>query len=204
MNRALAMVKGLTIAAFVMTLFSTYYLRSEVLALNKIRFSAENLRADEDLREMTEFHPVRLAEYEVQSQHYKLEMDHYSQMLELYRTNYDEYVKRLKDTFEPPELPWKPERPRSPEIGDQLARINADFRAQQFRYFDSTSRLNWVTCVSALTLVAGLLFLIMFETGGQRIFYLVILIVSFVFMIGPSFHSIMSAIVGLLEAPLAY
>ncbi len=113
-------------------------------------------------------------------------------------------MKRLKDEFAPPYLPQIPQRPRSPELSDQLARINADFRAQQYRYFDSTSRLNWVTCVSALALVAGLLFLIMFETGSQRLLYLVILIVSFVFMIGPSFHSIMSAIVGLLEAPSAY
>lgn len=53
-------------------------------------------------------------------------------------------------------------------------------------------------------LVGGLLFLIMFETGNQKFVYLAVLVLSFVFMIGPSFHSIMSAIVGFLEAPPVY
>lgn len=44
----------------------------------------------------------------------------------------------------------------------------------------------------------------MFETGNQRMLYLAVLILSFVFMIGPAFHSIMSAIVGFLQAPLLY
>lgn len=92
----------------------------------------------------------------------------------------------------------------SPELSDKLGQINADFRAQQYHYFDSTSRLNWVCCASALILVGGLLFLIMFETGNQRMLYLAVLILSFVFMIGPAFHSIMSAIVGFLQAPLLY
>jgi hypothetical protein len=206
MNRALILTiaRLVTIAAFMVTLSATYYLRSEVLTLNKIRFSADNVRAEDALREMTESHPVRLAEYEIGTKHYELQMDHYSQMLDLYRTNYDEYVKRIKDKYVPPKLPWKPSKPTSPELSDQLGRINAEFRAQQYHYFDSTSRLNWVTCASALVLVGGLLFLTMFETGNQRFLYLVVLVLSFVFMIGPSFHSIMSAIVGLLSAPPTY
>jgi len=43
-----------------------------------------------------------------------------------------------------------------------------------------------------------------FDGGNQRAFYLAVLILSFVFMIGPSFHSIMSAIVGFLHAPPIY
>ena len=49
MNKALAVVKYLAIAAFVVTLFTTYYLRSEVLKLSTIRFSAEHLKAEEGL-----------------------------------------------------------------------------------------------------------------------------------------------------------
>ena len=204
MNRAITITKLLTIVAFMITLSATYYLRSEVLTLNKIRFSADNVRAEDNLREMTESYPVRLVEYDAQSKHYELRMDHHTRMLELYRTDYDEYVKRIKDKYAPPPLPRRPVKPQSPELSDQLGRINADFRAQQYHYFDSTSRLNWVTCASALILVGGLLFLAMFETGNQRLLYLVVLILSFVFMIGPSFHSIMSAIVGFLNAPPAY
>ena len=204
MKRAITIAKLITIVAFMITLSATYYLRSEVLTLNKIRFSADNVRAEDHLREMTESYPVRLAAYEVQLKHYELQTDHYNQMLQLYGTDYDEYVRRLKDKYEPPRLPRKPSKPVSPELSDQLGKINADFRAQQYHYFDSTSRLNWITCASALVLVGGLLFLTMFETGNQRLMYLVVLLLSFIFMIGPSFHSIMSAIVGFLNAPSAY
>ncbi len=197
-------VKYVTIAAFLVLLCSTYYLRSQVLKLNQIRFSSEDARAEETLRELKQSYPVRVAEYEVQEKNYELQMAHYKEMLELYRTNYDEYVKRLTDQYRPPQTPRKPQRPRSPELSEQLAKNNADFRTQQYQYFESASSLNWVSCTAALILVSGLLFLTMFETGTQRIFYLVVLTISFVFMIGPSFHSIMSAIAGFLRPPSVY
>lgn len=204
MNKALTITKFVAIAAFMVTLCGTYYLRSEVLTLNKIRFAAANIRAEENLSELKESYPVRQAEYEVQVRNYDLQMDHYNQMLELYRTDYDAYVRRLKDKYQPPQLPWRPQKPSSPELTDRLGRIEAEFVAQQYHYFDSTRSLNWITCASALILVGGLLFLTMFETGYQRFMYLVVLLLSFVFMIGPSFHSIMSAIVGFLTAPSVY
>lgn len=203
-SKVLAVVKAVTIVAFMITLCATYYLRSEVLKLNTIRFSSENIQAEENLREMKESYPVRVTEHEVQTRNYELQMEHYRAMLELYRTNYDEYVRRLKDNYQPPQLPQKPQKPKSPELSDQLGKINADFRAQQYHYFATTSRLNWVCCASALILVGGLLFLIMFETGSQRMLYLAVLLLSFIFMIGPAFHSIMSAIVGFLKAPSLY
>lgn len=200
-SKILPVVKCVTIVAFMVTLCATYYLRSEVLKLNTIRFSSENVQAEENLREMKESYPLRVTEHAVQTKNYELQMEHYQEMLKLYRTDYGEYVKRLKDHYQPPQLPQKPQKPKSPELSDQLGRINADFRAQQYHYFESTSRLNWVCCVSALILVGGLLFLMMFETGNQRMLYLAVLLLSFVFMIGPAFHSIMSAIVGFLKAP---
>lgn len=204
MKRALPFIKCVTIVAFMVTLCATYYLRSEVLKLNRIQFSAENVRVNEDLREMKDSHPMRVAEYEIQTKNYELRMEHYQEMLNLYRTDYDQYVRRLKDEYQPPQLPRMPQKPKSPELSDQLAKINAEFRAQQFHYFDSTSALNWVCCASALVLVGGLLFLIMFETANQKVLYVIVLVLSFVFMIGPSFHSIMSAIVGFLHAPSVY
>jgi len=41
----------------------------------------------------------------------------------------------------------------------------------------------------------------MFDPEGKKIFYLILLVMSFIFMIGPSFHSLMSALVGFLQAP---
>jgi len=204
MSKGLSVIKFITVAAFLVSLCTTYCLRWEVLKLNKIRFSSENVKAEDGLREMKESYPMRVAEHEVQMKNYELQMEHYKEMLRLYQNDYSEYVKRLKDNYRPPQLPQTPQKPRSPDLSDQLAGINAEFREQQYHYFDSTGRLNWVCCVSAMVLVGGLLLLIMFEAGNQRILYLAVLVLSFVFMIGPSFHSIMSAIVGLLHAPPVY
>ncbi|MDA7681854.1 hypothetical protein N8603_05655 [Verrucomicrobiales bacterium] len=82
-----------------------------------------------------------------------------------------------------------------------MRKIGIEFRDQQFKYFSSTSKLNWVSCLAALSLVGGLLYLLMFDLEGKRIFYLVLIVLSFVFMIGPSFHSLMSALAGFLQAP---
>ncbi|MBT7065555.1 MAG: hypothetical protein HN919_04585 [Verrucomicrobia bacterium] len=201
MNRNITIAKYISIGAFLVLLFATYYLRSQVLELNTIRFSSENIRADENIKDLKESYPLRTAQHEMQMKQYDIQMDHYKSMLELFNTDYDEYVKRKKDHFAPPQLPRKPQKPRSPELSDKLAGINAEFRGQQFHYFDMTSMLNWVACAAALALVGGLLYLLMFDVEGQRLFYLAVLILSFVFMIGPSFHSIMSAIVGFLRPP---
>lgn len=40
--------------------------------------------------------------------------------------------------------------------------------------------------------------------GEQKFLYVIVMVVSFVFMIGPSFHSIMSAFAGLLRSPGGY
>lgn len=201
MNRNITIAKFTSIGAFLVLLFATYYLRSQVLELNTIRFSSENVRADERIKDMKESYPLRTSEHKMQMTQYDIQMKHYKSMLELFNTNYDEYVKRKKDHFSPPRLPHKPQKPKSPELSDKLAGINAEFRGQQYHYFHMTSKLNWVACAAALALVGGLLYLLMFDLEGKRIFYLVVLVLSFVFMIGPSFHSIMSAVVGFLRPP---
>jgi hypothetical protein len=197
-------VKAITVFAFLVTLFATYFLRSEVLELNKIRFSSADIRATESSKRLKESYPLRVKEYEIALKNHELKMDHYNEMLKLYQTDYDAYVKRLKDDYRPPKLPQQPNKPQSPDVSDQLSRNNIAFRKQQYSYFDSAVYMNWIACISALTLVGGLLLLIMYDAERSPLVYMGILILSFVFMIGPSFHSIMSAIIGFLEAPSAY
>ena len=146
MARNIKFAKTVAILSFVVLLFVTYFLRSQVLTLNRIRFSAENVRSDENMRQLKESAPVRLAEYEAQMKQYEIQMKHYRQMLDLYNNDYDEYVKRRKDRYAPPKLPSKPQRPRSPEVSDELAKINAEFRQQQYRYFSRTSFPWWAHC----------------------------------------------------------
>ena len=65
----------------------------------------------------------------------------------------------------------------------------------------TTGRLNYVAWAAALALTGGLLYLLLFDRAGPRLIYLAVLLLSFVFLIGPSFHSILTTIIGFLEAP---
>lgn len=200
----LATAKVVSLAGFLVLLSTTYYLRTEVLKLNEIGFSADQARAEFDQERLKADFPHEQERYDVAKQNYKLQTEHYRQMLDLYKKDYKAYVQRLKDEYQPPQMPNRPQPPRPPEYTQRLADINAEFRVQKHHYFDVTSRLNWVAWAAAMCLVGGLLYLILFDTANGRIVYLATLVLSFVFMIGPSFHSILSAIVGFLKAPGVY
>jgi hypothetical protein len=201
MSRIIASVKLAAIAAFLVTLGATYTLRSEVLELNEIRFSADHARAEQRLRDLEASRALRIAEHQAQLQHHEIQETHYAEMLELYRNDYTAYVTRLEDDYRPPPLPTRPQPPKDPALGEQLVEANAAFTAKQHEYFATTQRLNRVGGASGLLLVGCLLALILFDSGYQRALYFATLVLSFTFMIGPSFHSLLSAVVGVLEAP---
>ena len=198
---SIKLAKFITIISFLVLLFSTYFLRSKVLELNTIRMSSQNVMAEEAEKNLSESLPDRTKEYQNSLKQYEIQKKHYDEMLDLYESDYEEYVKRIKDKFVPPSMPRSPSKPVSPELSDEMQKIAIEFRKKQSHYFESTSRLNWVSCVAALALVGGLLYLLLFDLEGKRLFYVVLLVLSFIFMIGPSFHSIMSALAGFLQAP---
>ena len=198
---SIKIAKFITIISFLVLLFSTYFLRSKVLELNTIRMSSQNVMAEETEKNLNNSLPQRTKEYENKLKQYEIQKKHYDEMLDLYQSDYEEYVKRIKDKFVPPRMPPNPVKPLSPEISDEMQKISIEFRKKQSHYFESTSKMNWVSCVAALTLVGGLLYLLLFDLQGKRLFYIVLLVLSFIFMIGPSFHSLMSALAGFLQAP---
>ena len=198
---SIKIAKFITIISFLVLLFSTYFLRSKVLELNTIRMSSQNVMAEETEKNLNNSLPQRTKEYENKLKQYEIQKKHYDEMLDLYQSDYEEYVKRIKDKFVPPRMPPNPVKPLSPEISDEMQKISIEFRKKQSHYFESTSKMNWVSCVAALTLVGGLLYLLLFDLQGKRLFYMVLLVLSFIFMIGPSFHSLMSALAGFLQAP---
>jgi hypothetical protein len=209
---SLTAARATSILGFLVLVTCTYGLRSEVLQLNRIRFSGEEARAAQELQRYRDSYPDRVAahelalqQHELQKGHFQQQMEHYERLVELSRTDFDEYVRAAKDgALQLPPLPRLPRMPSPPEpvdARDRLAEIRADFATQRYHYFDMTSRMNWVACAGAVALVGGLLFLLMFDVNGARLFYLIILVLSFIFLIGPSFHTILSGIVGFLEAP---
>ena len=202
-QRNLSIVKLCSVAGFLVLLSSTYYLRSEAVRLNEIRFRADDTVARYNLEQHTANHDQRVAEYAAHQKHFEIQQEYYREMLELFENDYDAYVQRLKDKYRPPNLPNQPQPPTDPEIEEQLYEINAEFRTQKYTYFKKLTVLNWIACAAALVLVGCLLLLLMFDTNG-RLFYLAVLVISFVFMIGPSFHSILSTVIGFLESPSVY
>jgi hypothetical protein len=202
--RCITLAKLVACLGFLVLLSTTYLLRTEILALNELRFSADETRAQSDLKDHEAAYPHEQELYQVELKNYELEKEHFEQMFELYQSNYEEYAKRLEDEYAPPRMPSRPNPPRPPEYGKKLHEINAEFRARKHHYFEMTSQLNWVAWLAAMALVGGLLYLIMFDTANGRVIYFALLVMSFMFMIGPSFHSIISAIVGFLEPPSVY
>ena len=192
---SIKLAKFITIISFLVLLFSTYFLRSKVLELNTIRMSSQNVMAEEAEKNLSESLPDRTKEYQNSLKQYEIKKKHYDEMLDLYESDYEEYVKRIKDKFAPPSMPRSPAKPVSPELSDEMQKIAIEFRKKQSHYFESTSKLNWVSCVAALALVGGLLYLLLFDLEGKRLFYVVLLVLSFIFMIGPSFHSIMLSLI---------
>ena len=200
-RNSIAVAKVLAIVGFLVLLGTSYFLRGEVLALNRIRFSADEAKAEHEMKQLAKSYPDRLREHEVAQKNYELQLAHYREMLKLYQTNYDEYVRRLEDKFTPPQMPVKPSPPVPPKVTEQLAKINKAFRTRKLHYFELTAAFNWLSFVAAAVLTGSLLYLLLFDLAGARLIYLATLLLSFVFLIGPSFHSILSAIVGFLEAP---
>lgn len=49
--------------------------------------------------------------------------------------------------------------------------------------------------------MGGLLHLLTFDIHGSRLFSIAIPVISFLFLIGPSFHTVCSPIVGFLQPP---
>jgi hypothetical protein len=174
--------------------------------LNRIRFSADEARADYELKRLQETYPERIERHKVELKNYELQLEHYEKLSELYRKDLVKYLEMTKGQPQPQalQMPIRPQPPEPPEVQEKLSRINLEFRTRKARYFVMTSRLNWAAWVAALALTGGLLYLLLFDRAGPRLIYLAVLLLSFVFLIGPSFHSILTTIVGFLEAPRVY
>ena len=203
-GKTIVVAKLASLIGFLVLVISSYYLRSEVLALSHIRFSSDQVRAANELKELRVSEPDRRQQYEAAVKQYELELEHYRKMIELYRDNYDDYVKRIEDKFQPPSLPTPPSKPTSPQVAERLYEINVDFRTRKNHYFESTRRLNWIACTAAIMLAGGLMYLLLFDLDSPRWHYVAALLLSFVFLIGPALHSIITGIVGILEEPGLY
>ena len=182
----------------------TYWLRAEVLGLSRIHFSADERKVELEQLQNRESFPDRQRQYEVGLKNYDIQLKHYERMMAVYEKDLDEYASLTKDQIQPPQLPQRPMAPSAPEVEDQFRAIQTEFVLRRYRYFVVSEYGNGIACIAALSLVGGLLYLLMFDQNSNRLFYFMTLVLSFVFMIGPSLQSVMTAIVGLMHGPHAY
>lgn len=203
-ERRIVIAKFSAITGFLVLLLITYWLRSEVLALSRIRFSADEKKVELEQRRHRERFPERQKQYEVELKNHKIQLDHYEKMMALYEKNIDEYAALTKDQLRPPQLPQLPEPPSVPEIEDQFRTIQSEFVLRRYRYFVISEYGNGIACLGAVALIGGLLYLLMFDLNSNRLYYFMMLTLSFVFLIGPSLQSLMTAIVGMMQGPHGY
>ncbi|HEY0984441.1 hypothetical protein [Schlesneria sp.] len=201
-ERRIVAAKLFSIGGFLVLLLVTYWLRSEVLGLSRIRFSADEKRVELEQQRNKESFPERQKQHEIALKNYDLQLKHYEKVLAIYERDLDEYANLTKSDLKPPRLPDPPEKPNSPEIEDQFRQIQAEFVTRRYRYFAVSEYGNGVACLAALSLVGGLLYLLMFDTNGNRLYYFMLLMLSFVFLIGPSLQSLMTGIISLMSGPL--
>jgi len=203
-ERRIVAAKLLAMSGFLVLLVVTYWLRSEVLGLSRIHFSADEKKIELEQQRNRESFPDRQKQYEVGLKNYDIQLKHYEKMMAVYEQDLDEYAKLTKDQFQPPQLPQRPAPPSAPEVEDKFRAIQTEFVLRRYRYFVVSEYGNGIACLAALSLVSGLLHLLMFDLDSNRLYYFMTLVLSFVFLIGPSFQSIMSAVVGFMHGPNGY
>ena len=201
-QRSILWAKLVTMLSFLVLLSTVYMLRGEALTLGRIGFSGDKAKADLDQQRAKETYPERAKRHEVAMKNYELQLKHYEKMIDLYTKDYEGYMKLVQDKAAPPAPPQMPQRPEAPlpaELEQRMAEIKVEFRQQKSHYFQTTTTLNWVAWIAALGLCASLLYLLMFDLEGQRLLYVAVLVLSFVFMIGPALQTLLTGIVGLLQ-----
>ena len=193
--------KVFAMTGFLVLLVITYWLRSEVLGLSRILFSAEEKRVELELQRNRESFPDLQKQYQVELSNYELRKKHYERMMAVYQKDLEEYARLSKDQLEPPQQPSIPAPPTPPEVAARSREIQGEFALRRHRFFVTSEYGNWIACAAALSLVGGLLYLLMFDVNSNRLYYYLTLVLSFIFLIGPSLHSIMSTVVGLMHSP---
>lgn len=203
-ERRIVRAKLCSILGFLVLVMTTYWMRSEVMALTRIHFSADEKKAELEQKRNHDSFADRQKQHEVALKNYDLQVKHYEKLMAVYERDLEEYAVLTKEQLHPPQLPQRPQPPTPPEVEDQFSTIQTEFATRRYRYFAMGEIANWIACGAALMLVGGLLYLLMFDADSNRLFYFLTMTFSFVFLIGPSFQSIMTAIVGLLHGPHGY
>lgn len=193
-QRSLKVPKTIALACFLVLVACTYTVRSRVVTLNEMRLSADQTRAEAGLEAFLAGSEARRAAYEAQRTAYERDMEWFTR-------DYEGFMDAQREQMMAPRAPRPPLPPLSPDAARTLAEANASFRAARREYFAFAFYVNIASGLAALGLVGSLVYLAMNDPAGGRWVYLGVLSVAFVFLIGPSFHTVLSSIVSAMNAP---
>ena len=127
-ERAISAAKLISIVGFLVLVMVTYWLRSEVLALSRIHFSADQKRNELEQKRVRESFPDRQKQYELAMKNYEIQQAHYQKMMDLYQKDLEQYASLTKDNLQPPTMPGRPSLPNEPEVEDQFRAIQSEFQ----------------------------------------------------------------------------
>jgi hypothetical protein len=203
MQKAVTAAKVVAMLAMLCLLGTTYVLRSRILTLVSHLMAGQDIVANEQMDRFVAGEADREEEYDIALARHEVEMERYESELKLFQEDPEAYLER---TFEgrpaiPPMIPEKPSPPRTPEVQRELAELNQAFRSARSSYFSLATGLNAFVGFCALSLVGSLLFLILFDAGASKVTYVVLLVLSFAFIIGPALHTALTTMAYQLNAP---
>ena len=95
-ERRIVAAKLLAMSGFLVLLMITYWLRSEVLGLSRIHFSADEKKVELEQKRNRESFPDRQKQYEVSLRNYEIQLKHDEKMMAVYEKDLDEYAKLTK------------------------------------------------------------------------------------------------------------
>ncbi|MBX3353442.1 MAG: hypothetical protein KF684_10975 [Phycisphaeraceae bacterium] len=195
-QRSLKIPKTIALVCFLILVACTYTVRGKVIELNEVRLSSDHARAEAGMEAFLGSYEARRAAYDAERAVYERDMRLFNENLEEFLREQSE--RRMSGMSRAPQMPMPPQ---TPEVTSELARINAEFRAARHEYFKMARWLNLVAGLASLGLVGSLVYLAMTDRETGRWVYLGVLSVAFVFLIGPSFHTVLSSIVSALKPP---
>lgn len=195
-------VRWITVSGFVILLFTVYILRAQVVEITAMKYRVEDESRKVSDRRYEENFELRKKDYELQKQAYQMRVAHYNKMVKRFQEDYDTYRKERHP--EAPIPPRLPEPPSNPEEQKKVRELTTEFIAHRFGFYTTLYILCFVNLLGAAMLVGGIVTLILFERPKGRLAWLGLLVLSFVFLIGPAFHTILSALVGWLKIAPAY
>ncbi len=188
-------LKVVVVFCITILMLLTYVNRARVLELTRLRASAEDITAQQDILDFVESYEMRKANYEVA-------MEDYHKSMEQFRSDYPAYAESFQQRAGRHMAPRMPAKPQAPEVTRRLAEINTTFRQKRHAYYKELEGTVGVAGLAATVLTLCLISLLFMETGSARWAYAALLALCFTFLIGPALYSMLAGIVGLTPAPV--